>query len=818
MADTDALLLRRFCDTADPKAFSEIVKLYAGVIYGACRRITHDSELAKDVAQETFFQLMRNAGDVSGSLAGWLHTVATRKAINVVQKDSARKKRESEYCGTNLQEAESWDEVSPYVDEALGQIDDQLRQVLVKHFLEGLTTRQLAEEIGVSQATISRRVNAGLDSVRAVLKKRGIIIAAISLSGLMAQNAAQAAPAVLVAELGKMSLVTGGTTVAGTIATAMTTIKAKIIAAVAIVAISTGAVITYSDVTNPPAEVSMGAATPQVETTWRAEGRKVLHFPADLSLGSLKVQNEGTKRQIDIHFREPGMDGWDYLAEARGRVVIPKGKRVQLEINKPLINGRSPLSSLRKDDLYMLSVRILSPKIKVNDALMPQISHLTGLKRLSLSQAAVTNRGIRHLTEMKSLEVLSLPSGVSNAGIKYLKGLRSLNALYLPGCRIDDRGLARLVETTQLKDVYFHLGPKAYIQGLNKIAKLPTLNYHVYISDRLSKDRFLKQLQNAVSLVSLHIPNTTIADTSLSYLSNLSKLESLGLFNNENITDGGLALLKKMPSLKKLNIAELSSRNPSNITDNGMKHLAEIKTLESIRFPETITDRGLGYLTGLKKIKELYLWGNVNSKSTRYYTHASLEHISNFHELEVLDIRPVEGLDSDGLSCITQLTNLKELTILGKFGGAAPVIKKAEFAKLTSLEYLSINNIFVSATADINKLTRLKYLSILGLNKDDSILDISALRNLEKLYLNFPALPGSFIQDEDLACLTQLHNLKTFGVSGDFTDMGLQHLEGLKALKWLSIVSENNFNPKALRRLKASLPAMPPNGIKTKTF
>jgi RNA polymerase sigma factor (sigma-70 family) len=182
MADTDALLLRRFCDTADPEAFSEIVKLYAGVVYGACKRIIHDSDVAADVAQDTFFQLLRNAEDVSGSLAGWLHTVATRKAINVIRKDSARKARESEYISTKLQEAESWEEVSPYVDEALGKIDDHLRQVLVEHFLEGLTTRQLGEKIGISQATVSRRVNAGLDSLRSVLKKRGVIVASVSLA------------------------------------------------------------------------------------------------------------------------------------------------------------------------------------------------------------------------------------------------------------------------------------------------------------------------------------------------------------------------------------------------------------------------------------------------------------------------------------------------------------------------------------------------------------------------------------------------------------------------------------------------------------
>jgi len=252
VTDSDTLLLQRFCQTRDPEAFSEIVRLYASVVYGTCKRIVNDSDLAADISQETFFQLLRSAADVSGSLAGWLHTVATRKAIDRVRKDSARKARELEYSGTRLHEAQTWHEVSPYVDEALGQIDDQLRQVLVKHFLEGQTTRQVAESLGCSQATVSRKVSAGLGSLRAVLKKRGIIIAAISLSGLMAQNAAQAAPAVLVAELGKMSLAAGGTVATSAAATAITAIKVKIVTAVAVVAIGTGAVVTYNIATKPP--------------------------------------------------------------------------------------------------------------------------------------------------------------------------------------------------------------------------------------------------------------------------------------------------------------------------------------------------------------------------------------------------------------------------------------------------------------------------------------------------------------------------------------------------------------------------------------
>lgn len=289
MDTNDALLLRRFCDGRDAEAFSEIVRLYAGVVYGACRRIIRDSDLVADVVQDTFFQLFKNTADVTGSLAGWLHTVATRKAIDLVRRDSSRRTRESEYSKGKLHEAENWDEISPYVDEALGQIDDELRQVLVKHFLEGLTMRQVAERMDCSQATVSRKVAAGLGSLRTILKKRGVIVAAISLGSLMTQNAVQAAPAVLMAELGKMSLAAGGGIAAGTMAaakataaTAMTAVKVKIVTAVAVAAIGTGAVVTYNNVTKqPPPEPQTTVTTAAANNDVSANESQTRPVPVD---------------------------------------------------------------------------------------------------------------------------------------------------------------------------------------------------------------------------------------------------------------------------------------------------------------------------------------------------------------------------------------------------------------------------------------------------------------------------------------------------------------------------------------------------------
>src|SRR5512141_2759790 len=92
--EAEQALLQQFASNGDPQAFSLIARHYAGLVYGACLRITGNQEQAADTAQETFFHLAQHGREVSGSLAGWLHRVAVRKALDVVRSDVARHRRE----------------------------------------------------------------------------------------------------------------------------------------------------------------------------------------------------------------------------------------------------------------------------------------------------------------------------------------------------------------------------------------------------------------------------------------------------------------------------------------------------------------------------------------------------------------------------------------------------------------------------------------------------------------------------------------------------------------------------------------------------
>jgi RNA polymerase sigma factor (sigma-70 family) len=264
MTDHESALLQQFAGAGDANAFAEIVRRYAALVYGTCLRVLADGDKAADATQETFFQLTKNAGRIQGSLGAWLHRVAVRKAVDFIRTDSARRHRERKYADAQAGEAQTWHEVAPHVDEALDQLDGRTRELLVRHFLEGRSMTDLAEESGVSRPTVSRQIDSGLAMVRAHLQRRGVLVTAAGLSVLLAENVARSAPEVLLRQLGKMTLLaaeTAGAAGSGASSSAVLTggvlaaANAKILTAVvAVVVIGAGAV-AYKSFSPEPEEI-----------------------------------------------------------------------------------------------------------------------------------------------------------------------------------------------------------------------------------------------------------------------------------------------------------------------------------------------------------------------------------------------------------------------------------------------------------------------------------------------------------------------------------------------------------------------------------
>ncbi len=205
METADRALVQRFVRDGDGEAFATLMNQYADMVFGTCRRVLGNDDQAADATQETFFQFLKDAGRVQGSLGGWLHQVATRRAVDLVRQETARRRREQAYATDVLPQAETWEEIAPLVDESLEALPEPLRDVLILHFLERRTTVQMARALGVSQPTISRRIATALEQLRQNLRARDVTVGLAGLQGMLAHGA-PAAPLPLLHSLGKMAL------------------------------------------------------------------------------------------------------------------------------------------------------------------------------------------------------------------------------------------------------------------------------------------------------------------------------------------------------------------------------------------------------------------------------------------------------------------------------------------------------------------------------------------------------------------------------------------------------------------------------------
>ena len=253
MSESEIILLKRFTASGDSEAFAQIITQHVSMVYSVCLRILLDKDKAADAVQDTFLQLIRKADSITDSLPNWLHRVAVNRAKELIRMDSLRKNRESRYIanhndiGTNDEKA-IWNEISGYIDEELEILDDQTREVIILRFFEGLSTIDIAGKCNISQPTVSRRIDSGIELLRQKLKSRGVIVPAALFITLLTDNVVTAAPALVMKELGKLAIAGSKASIGSHITTGLSIAKIKVIAASVVVVLAGLAFVYYNQI------------------------------------------------------------------------------------------------------------------------------------------------------------------------------------------------------------------------------------------------------------------------------------------------------------------------------------------------------------------------------------------------------------------------------------------------------------------------------------------------------------------------------------------------------------------------------------------
>ena len=147
-------------------AFAEIIEKYQAPIVRYLYRLTGDYEMAKDLAQDTFFQAYKGIlkTDAELSFRAWLYRIATN---NAMQHHRRRKLLSFIPFTSHENDISTADKRSGHPDEilaineALLKIPAEQRTCLVLHFVEGFKYKEIAETLGCSEEAVRKRVARG---------------------------------------------------------------------------------------------------------------------------------------------------------------------------------------------------------------------------------------------------------------------------------------------------------------------------------------------------------------------------------------------------------------------------------------------------------------------------------------------------------------------------------------------------------------------------------------------------------------------------------------------------------------------------------
>lgn len=264
----EAILLNQYHCQGDTSAFTKVVRAYGGMVFATARRITSDAALAEDVAQETFVELAIHGRGIKNSIGAWLHRVTMNLAIKAMRKEHRRRQREEHFVSGFQQEPSesAWAEMEPFLDEALSSLPNNIRCVLIEHFVENRTQQEVASRLGLSQSAVSRQILRGLELLRSRLKKQGVFCGA-GLASLLATHSTEAAPGSLQAAAKQIAVTSIGTSEAAAstsaglfVFTSMTT-TTKIILSAAAIAMAIAAPIALHQSETPGPKPDIGSST-----------------------------------------------------------------------------------------------------------------------------------------------------------------------------------------------------------------------------------------------------------------------------------------------------------------------------------------------------------------------------------------------------------------------------------------------------------------------------------------------------------------------------------------------------------------------------
>jgi RNA polymerase sigma-70 factor (ECF subfamily) len=159
-------------------AFAVLVERHAERLVGLCARFTNDSQLGRELAQDTWVMVWqsRETYRAEGNFTGWLITVARNRCRNQLRRRKSESAGDHELApAEDVKTAAQLDgllieERRRRVRRALAELPVALREALLLRYGEELSYDEMMPIVGAGESTLRSRVHHGLKKLKQKLE------------------------------------------------------------------------------------------------------------------------------------------------------------------------------------------------------------------------------------------------------------------------------------------------------------------------------------------------------------------------------------------------------------------------------------------------------------------------------------------------------------------------------------------------------------------------------------------------------------------------------------------------------------------------
>ena len=161
----------------DQKKLEKLFKQHYRQMYRLATMLLHDDAESKDVVHDIFAHLLRNSLDLREDTAeSYLLTSVRNRCLNVIRSRQIQERVEHLYLldlDTNITPTERLEEELEALYKGIDQLEPPVcRDIIMQHFRNGITFKEIANRLGVSETTVYKHLRRALNQLRTQLKKQ----------------------------------------------------------------------------------------------------------------------------------------------------------------------------------------------------------------------------------------------------------------------------------------------------------------------------------------------------------------------------------------------------------------------------------------------------------------------------------------------------------------------------------------------------------------------------------------------------------------------------------------------------------------------